>query len=517
LPNVSEKFDVVIVGAGPGGLTAGSILSRQGLSVLVLDRNDRPGGTSRSFTCSGFAFPAGPLGFSSPAQVIDALGAPEGTLESAFKRSRFMVRAFSRELEVSAPPPLLTEELFRIFPEEVEGIRAFMRDRDEVTDVLRATPEGKTPPLPRRLRASAADYLAARIKDASLAKILGTIGTDKPVFGFPLLAVMWDIMNVRGIWCPAGGFDSLVGWIAAEIAGRGSRISLCSEVSKILVRNGKVSGVMLAGGDSIEAGAVISNADFKSTFLNLIDSASQPPEWRQAVMEALETSSNLQVSLGVDTSRVDLSAFSDANRIIYRREPRTGQELDELNWKDPEIDPEVLAGEQLELSLPSGDDPTLAPAGSAAVVIRVAADHAHFERFRPERGKRIPEYASYKSRLALGLVGEASKLLPGLEEAVVVSDVATPLTFEEYGGRYAGAVAGWSQRHQDVPDYAVRPLVHTPIDGLFMAGLQAFSWLYWGGVPSAVLSGARAAYAVLSGDGPVGDVFIPGAGSGLIP
>ena len=173
-----------------------------------------------------------------------------------------------------------------------------------------------------------------------------------------------------------------------------------------------------------------------------------------------------------------------------------------------------MAGEELEVSLWSGDDPSLAPPGAAVVVIRVAADHAHFNRFRPEWGKRIPEYARYKARLAGSLVREVSKLLPGLEQAVLINDVATPLTFEERGGRYAGAVAGWSQRHQDVLDYAVRPLVLTPIDGLYMAGLQAFSWLYWGGVPSAVLSGARAADAVLRGDDPVNEVLFPGSRPG---
>jgi prolycopene isomerase len=513
---MSEKFDVIIVGAGPGGLTAGSILARRGLSVLVLDRNERPGGTSRNFSCNGFSFPAGPLGFSNPAHVMDTLGVPERTSESAFKRSRFLVRAFGRELSVSDQPPLFTDELCRLFPEEVEGIHAFTRDRDEVISVLHSTREGEAPLLPRQTRVSAADYLAARVKDPALIRLLGTIGAGRPVFGFPLLAVNWDIMSVKGIWYPAGGFDSMAGWIAAEITGRGSHLSLCSDVSSIIVRNGRVRGVTLSNGDSIEAGAVISNADFKSTFLNLVDADSQPHEWRQAVKEARETSSNLQVSLGVEISKVDLSAFSSANRIIYRREPGAGEESAETNWEDPEIDPRVLAGEQLELSLPSADDPSLAPAGSAAVVIRVAADHAHFRRFRTDRGKRIPEYAAYKSRLALGLVHEVSKILPGLGDAIVVSDVATPLTFEEYGGRYTGAVAGWSQRHQDVRDYTVRPLVLTPIEGLYMAGIQAFSWLYWGGVPSAVLSGARAADAVLRGDSPIGEISIPQAASGLL-
>ena len=511
---MTEKLDVIIVGAGPGGLTAGSILSQQGLSVLVLDRNDHPGGTTRSFTCNGFTFPTGPLGFSNPTTVLNALGASPGSVESAFKPAPYLIHAFGKEIPISLPPALLANELCRLYPREADAIRAFLADSREVSDALLSTPEGELPRLARRTDVSASDYLTAHVKDSSLRKILGSIGSNEPVFGFPLLATMWDIISARGIWYPKGGFNSFAGWIAAEIARRGCRVSLGSEVLGITVRNGKVRGVTLVDGSSIEAPAVISNADFKTTFLSLVESACQPPEWRNAVMEARETSSNLQVCLGVDKSKVDLSVFSTATRIIYRGDAVPGNDPGGPDWKAPEMDPRDLAGEELEVCLWSGDDPSLAPPGAAVVVIRVAADHAHFNRFRPEWGKRIPEYARYKARLAGSLVREVSKLLPGLEQAVLISDVATPLTFEERGGRYAGAVAGWSQRHQDVLDYAVRPLVLTPIDGLYMAGLQAFSWLYWGGVPSAVLSGARAADAVLRGDDPVNEVWVPGSRPG---
>jgi len=64
-------------------------------------------------------------------------------------------------------------------------------------------------------------------------------------------------------------------------------------------------------------------------------------------------------------------------------------------------------------------------------------------------------------------------------------DVATPLTFEEQGGRSGGAVAGWSWNYEDCPDYRARELVRTPIQGLYMAGYQAFSTLFMGGVPTA--------------------------------
>jgi phytoene dehydrogenase-like protein len=101
--------------------------------------------------------------------------------------------------------------------------------------------------------------------------------------------------------------------------------------------------------------------------------------------------------------------------------------------------------------------------------------------------------------------------VPGLAEAIAVMDVATPLTFEERGGRSGGAVAGWSWDFEDSRDARPRELIRTPVRGLYMAGYQAFSFLGLGGVPTALLSGKLAAEAAIRGDGPVAEVTIPGA------
>jgi phytoene dehydrogenase-like protein len=90
-------------------------------------------------------------------------------------------------------------------------------------------------------------------------------------------------------------------------------------------------------------------------------------------------------------------------------------------------------------------------------------------------------------------------------------DVATPLTFEERGGRSQGAVAGWSWDYEDNPSYRPVELVQTPIHGLYMAGYQAYSALFMGGVPMAMASGSRAAEALLQGAGPSHEVRIPGS------
>ena len=57
------------------------------------------------------------------------------------------------------------------------------------------------------------------------------------------------------------------------------------------------------------------------------------------------------------------------------------------------------------------------------------------------------------ARLADGLVAEAETVVPGLAAAIMVMDVATPLTFAERGGRSEGAVAGWSWDYGEANDF----------------------------------------------------------------
>ncbi len=91
------------------------------------------------------------------------------------------------------------------------------------------------------------------------------------------------------------------------------------------------------------------------------------------------------------------------------------------------------------------------------------------------------------------------EVVPGLPGAVVVREVATPLTYLDRGHRSEGAVAGWSWRFGDYPEPWARSLAVTPVQGLFMVGLQSFTRLFYGGMGTSMYSGKYAADLVLSG------------------
>jgi all-trans-retinol 13,14-reductase len=528
---MTGEWDTVVIGAGVGGLTGAAKLARAGQRVIVLERNPHPGGTAYSYRRNGFAFPMGPLGYSNRDAVGEILRDLTGGRDLDYQRVHYRLRAFGLEAPLSLSFRELTRELATLFPQESHAIERFFEDVESIATAIHLDDEDSDCRAGGFRRASAAEYLQGMIEDRKLRRILGSLGTREPYSSLPLLASMWNLMCREGIWYPSGGpralCDELVGVVAGhggagparDEAGQRRRtrqstgaIRLETEVRRIVVEKGRATGVVLADGSAVNAGAVISNADYKTTYLELVEPGQLAPDWRRAVSQARQTDSVVQVGLGVDGSRVDLSAFEGASRVIYRRGDGDSLPNEESAWDARDADPRAVAGRELEISLLTREDRGLAPPGGEVVVIRVDAPYSHFAQFRVGTNRRTAGYRDYKVRLARALIDEAAVMIPGLEDGIQVVDVATPLTFRDRGGRSEGAVAGWSWDHEDSRDHRLRDLVLTPVRGLYMAGYQAFSALLMGGVPTAMESGCRAARAALDNAGPAEEVTIPGSG-----
>jgi all-trans-retinol 13,14-reductase len=509
--SMNEDWEVIVIGAGMGGLTAAAHLVEAGLKVLVLDRNPHPGGTAYVYHRKGFTFPMGPLGFSHPVLVQNTLKDLGVGEDLKFSRVHYRIRAFDLDLSLSLPFADMVKELSKLFPTDAEGVKHFFVGMNEWITKQKPDPGGHE--LNQIHDISASEYLHNLIQDGKLRRILGSIGTREPYSGLPLLAAMWNLMCHEGIWFPEEGMLPFCERFVKAVVGHNEKrgeIRLNKEVAEIRVDQGKVLGVTLKNGTQVYASSVISNADYKTAFLKLMDPKRIPPEWVDAISSARQTGSVFQLCLGVDTGRVDLSIFKKASRLIYRKNGENALERVPLDWDVSEINPEALASQELELSLWGKDWGMVSSEKRAVIVIRAEAEYEHFAKYRLGWRKRSPEYQEYKTRLAQALIREIDHILPGLEKAIIVMDVATPLTFEDQGGRSGGAVAGWSWDYEDFRDDQPKELIRTPIKGLYMAGYQAFSALFLGGVPTAMESGKRAAKALLQGKGPIEKISIPG-------
>ncbi len=497
-------YDVAVIGAGLGGLMAAAKLARAGKHVVVLEKKSLPGGTSYIFRRGGYAFPMGPLSFSFPGRVR-ALLAEAGVEEDlGLRRSSFEVRTPGLDVVISRPLDEFEAGLARHFPDESAGLARFfaaLRTGIAVAagadllhpgfapgrvPVTTAGPAAGT--VDDRLRSiaglagtSAAAVLDPLISNVALKNLLGSMGSEPPRMSMLNLVLMWNVMSEEGIWSPGRGVHVLADLLRERFLLAGGELRQGTAVRRIVVEAGRAAGVVTAAGDVIEAGRIVSNADYKTIFLELVDPTDSAGLDLDRLRAAPYTESELCVYLGLRSGEADLSAMR-ADHLFFRHE--TGGAVS---------GPEDFDRREIEICLWSRKAPGLVPRGREALVLRAAFPYDHFASWRLAEKKRREGYAEYKKRLASDLVRTAERVLPGLSGAVEVMEAATPLTYRDWGGRYAGSIAGWSWEAGAAAGLPGRVLVRTPVPGLLVAGAYATTELVLGGVPTALLTGSLAA------------------------
>jgi phytoene dehydrogenase-like protein len=248
------------------------------------------------------------------------------------------------------------------------------------------------------------------------------------------------------------------------------------------VKGGKAAGIKTADGEVFRSNWVVSNADTKKTFFELIDEKNVPSSYLKKIRETSYSGSELCVYLGLDPSKVDWKAMK-ARHLFYRHK------IDHQNRSGlTDFD-----NREIEITLWSDNMKELTPPQKASLVLRVGLPYGHFSDFWLAEKKRKPEYQEYKKRLATSVVETAEKILPGLGSSIEVREAATPLTYQDWGSRYQGSIAGWTWDAKNKSAAGSKLLIRTPIPNLLMAGIYAASELFLGGVPTAVHTGYTAA------------------------
>jgi phytoene dehydrogenase-like protein len=229
----------------------------------------------------------------------------------------------------------------------------------------------------------------------------------------------------------------------------------------------------MEGGDTLESDWVISNVDAKKTFLELIDKKNVPSTFLKNIQTVPYTNSEFCVYLGFDPKKVNLDAMK-TKHLFYRQKLELGSR------------PELTDFANREIAISQWSP-------KKSLVLRISFPYGHFSRFWSGEKKRTPEYREYKNQMAQSLVQTVEKILPGLSSSIKLMEAATPLTYQDWGNRYHGSIAGWTWDVKNRNITGSKLMIRTPIPNLLMVGIYAASELFLGGVPTAIHTGCTAA------------------------
>ncbi len=489
----SDSYDAVVVGAGLGGLTAAALLAKAGLAVLLVERHDRPGGYAHGFR-------RGALHFDSAVHLVggcgrSASGAPglvDGLLRAVGTREAcdfvaaepfYTTRFPDLSLRVASGVEGFVRAHAERFPVEERGIRAFVdlclalrRETRRPADVRHAADlvalRRRQRALLRFHRSTLGEVLRAEIGDPRLAAALATLwpyaGLPPSRVSFVYFATMLASYLEEGAWYCRGTFQRLAGALVSGLTSMGGELLLRSVVRRILVDAGRVRGVVLENGQRIEARLVVSGADARQTFEELVG------------RDALETRFLDRLA----SRRRSVSAL-----VVYAAgslDPReAGLGHENFLWSGFDHDAHVAAAAEgrpdwLTVTVPTLLDPSLAPRGTHEYVLTTLLPH-----------DAVPSWRESKEACAESLLLRADASIPGLRASLSFLEAGSPRTLERYTRNDRGAIYGWEHAPTDVGLGRLGP--RTPVRGLFLTG-------HWtrpgGGVYGVVTSGIETAVTV---------------------
>jgi phytoene dehydrogenase-like protein len=235
-------------------------------------------------------------------------------------------------------------------------------------------------------------------------------------------------------------------------------------VEKIDIREGRARGVVLAGGERIEASAVISNLDPRRTFLGLVDETALDPAFVKAIRHYRSEGTSLKMNLalsGLPEFRALPGAPGPQHRATMHICPSikyVERAWDDAKYGRPSERP------LLELTVPTMYDPSLAPPGKH--ILGVFLQYAPYTL----REGNWDELREPYGRHVLDLIAEYA---PNIHSIVDQVQVLTPLDLERRFGLTGGNIFHGEMSLDQM--FVMRPLAgwaryRTPIRGLYLCG-----------------------------------------------
>ena len=437
-------YDVGVIGAGNGGLTAGTTLALAGTRVLVLEQHNLPGGFASSFVRGRFEFEP------SLHELCDVGPASDKGGVRALLEDELGVAVDFVAVPEAYRLILRREGLERAVPGSRGPVGAYLELCGEVLAALDYLKDSRGNPDRKVLRKRYANFLktAAYSVDEVTARfrippkaqdILYAywcyLGIPTSRLNFTIWAAMLYKYLTKGAYIPRYRSHEMTSALVARIQASGGRVEFNTRVAKILVEGGRVTGVQTASGRVIPCGRVICNASPTLAYNTLVTPPQAvPPRAYQDVNARIPGSSALVVYLGLDATADELG-IEDYSYFIYE-----SADTDRLYASFSELGaPLVQATICLNRAIPD-----CSPPGTCIVSMTVL--------YRPGVWERVPpaEYVATKRRVAAQLIDDFERSLNiSIHGHIEEIEIATPQTFARYTGAYGGGVYGYEVESWD--------------------------------------------------------------------
>ncbi|MFC5826892.1 phytoene desaturase family protein [Nonomuraea insulae] len=481
-------YDVVVVGAGIGGLSAAACLARAGRKVLVVEQSSGVGGYAHAFKRGPYTFDPAmsvfPQGHDHalPAALLDWLGVRE--------RCRFVplesnYRAVFPDYEIETPFGLeaFTEVHCERFPRYAGKLREFFalcrtlhKQAHELPPQIGLSgldeAARRFPVLFEHIRSTTGEVLDAYFDDPLVKAV---VSVSWPYLGSPPsrldFVTFSTVLNVylEGCFYPEGGFQSLADALLEGMSRAGGELVLNRSVTGIPIENGRAAGVELDGGDLVRAGTVISNADATTTFEELVGAEHMPGGFMKRLRRMKPSPSGVIVFVATTLDLPALGAAHEVFRPLHLDHDRSYEDL--------------LAGRPSGMygTVPTMASPSLAPDGQHLLIVHCLAP---YDIGRPWKG----EIDAYTDQV----LDAFEPVFPGLRESITYLETAGPPALQRHSRNRDGAAYGW----ENIPSQTggKRSPHVTPVEGLLLSG----HWTQPGtGSLRALVSGAHTAQLAL--------------------
>lgn len=378
--------DVVIIGAGPGGLASALLLARAGLRVRILERQPYVGGRTSTFTADGFRFDLGPTFFLYP-EVLEGIFRSVGRdLRKEVELIRLdpqyrLVFGAGGELEATPDVDRMEQEIARLNPRDAAHFRRFLADNADKLErfrpclespflswkdvlswrILRLLPQLRPwLSLDRELKRYFSDE-RIRLAFSFQSKYLGMSPFQCP----SLFSILAYLEYGHGVYHPIGGCGTVSRVMADVAEDLGVQIHLAEEVQSLEFQGRRAVGVRTARG-FYRADALVINADFAQSMRNLVPNHLRR-RWSNERLERKRYScSTFMLYLGLEGECENLAHHTIYLSADYKK-----------NLRDIEVDHRLSQDPSFYVQNPCVTDPTLAPRGMSTLYVLVPVTHRH--------------------------------------------------------------------------------------------------------------------------------------------